>query len=83
MRKLIFILFAIIMTSCSSPMERSQTASEFGEVLWRSHPSSSNKAEMFLCVDEHGALWVVRVSEDGETLKSANKINGYKAKPSL
>ena len=76
--KKIFLFLAIALTivSCSSPQERADIATDYGEVIWRSNPTNQDFYETFICVDNEKHLWIVRVT-DGGSLSEANKINNY------
>lgn len=78
MKKLfLFLAIALTIVSCSTPQERADVVADYGTVIFRTAPTSTDIYETFLCVDEQDHLWMVRVT-DGGSLADANKIQNYK-----
>jgi hypothetical protein len=72
----LFLALALTIVSCSTPQERADIVSDYGEVIWRSHPTSHDMYETFICMDNEKHLWIISVT-DGGLLSDANKINNY------
>jgi hypothetical protein len=78
MKKLVlFLTIALTIVSCSTPQDRANIVTDYGTVIFRTAPTSSDTYETFLCVDEENHLWIIRVRDDS-SLSDANKIQNYK-----
>ena len=78
MKKLfLFLALTLTLFSCSTPQERADIVTDYGTVIFRTAPTTTDIYETFLCVDEQNHLWLVRVTDGGE-LSDVNKVLNYK-----
>ena len=77
MKHILVIFLGVLMITCSSPIKRANEVADYGEIIYRSCPTSNNVSERFLCKDEQNNLWLLRVADNGNIIES-DKINGYK-----